>query len=318
MAVRSVKNQYRGINAHLHSLWQGQGGWQEFHTRHIVKLADALKPLLLPLGYTAAIEASLQIRRIDPPGGTQYPESDITIYDLQAERPARQTLPTSAAGELTLPLVDAVLSQPISEHAAQAIKIYERSSKQGEPVVWIELLSPSNKPGGRDAERYQSKRETIIANDILFLELDYLHESPPTINGLPDYRISDEAHPYHIIVIDPRPTLQTGVVRVQGFSVDDPLPTINIPLNDDDVLAFDFNTPYHQTISDALYGLESVDYSQLPLNFEYYHPNDRQRIVNRMVAVVSAAQDHTDLETLEIQPADNSLDDALARLKNLV
>jgi len=30
-AVRSIKNQYIGINAHLHSLWQSEGGWDEFH-----------------------------------------------------------------------------------------------------------------------------------------------------------------------------------------------------------------------------------------------------------------------------------------------
>lgn len=41
--VRSIKNQYLGINAHLHSLWQAEGDWDEFHASHIIYLANALK-----------------------------------------------------------------------------------------------------------------------------------------------------------------------------------------------------------------------------------------------------------------------------------
>ena len=73
--VVAVKNQYLGINAHLHSFWQKMGGWKEFHTSHIVDLTRILKNDLLPLGYTAGIEDSLQIRREGSDDG--YPESDI-------------------------------------------------------------------------------------------------------------------------------------------------------------------------------------------------------------------------------------------------
>lgn len=66
--VRSIRNQYLGINAHLHSFWQGVGGWSRFHTNHISDLLRMLRPLLLPLGYDADIEPSLQIRRVDDGG----------------------------------------------------------------------------------------------------------------------------------------------------------------------------------------------------------------------------------------------------------
>ncbi len=46
-ALHSTRNQYPGINAHLHSYWQGRGGWSRFHTNHI---ADLLRALLLPRG----------------------------------------------------------------------------------------------------------------------------------------------------------------------------------------------------------------------------------------------------------------------------
>ena len=51
--LRSVRNQYPGVNAHLHSYWQGRGGWSRFHTNHIADLLRALRPLLLPRGYDA-------------------------------------------------------------------------------------------------------------------------------------------------------------------------------------------------------------------------------------------------------------------------
>ena len=54
--ARSVRNQYLGINAHLHSFWQAVGGWSRFHTNHISDLLRMLRPLLLPLGYDADIE----------------------------------------------------------------------------------------------------------------------------------------------------------------------------------------------------------------------------------------------------------------------
>ena len=40
--VCSVKNQYHGINAHLHSYWQSMGGWHSFHGKHIADLLRAL------------------------------------------------------------------------------------------------------------------------------------------------------------------------------------------------------------------------------------------------------------------------------------
>jgi hypothetical protein len=71
------KNQYRGVNAHLYSLWQRLGGWSRFHTNHITDLMRVMRPLLLPVGYDAEVEPS------------QYPESDVTIYDLSPSRPRR-------------------------------------------------------------------------------------------------------------------------------------------------------------------------------------------------------------------------------------
>jgi hypothetical protein len=62
-AIRALKNQYLGINAHLHSLLQNEGGWDSFHGLHIGDLTKTLQAQLLPMGYEARLKRSLQIRR---------------------------------------------------------------------------------------------------------------------------------------------------------------------------------------------------------------------------------------------------------------
>ena len=66
--INPVKNQYRGINPHLHSYWQAEGGWDSFHTNHIADLMRLINTAL-PTGYVADIDQSLQIRRFGQPFG---------------------------------------------------------------------------------------------------------------------------------------------------------------------------------------------------------------------------------------------------------
>ena len=300
-AVRSIKNQYCGINAHLHSLLQAEGGWGGFHTTHIGDLNKTLKAKLLPMGYTTEVEPSLQIRRLDAPAGR--PESDVTIYDLDPERPFQPaaTAQTGNIGALVLPIPRALHVGARAEKEYGAVKIYEYTPgkyTRGEPVTWVEFLSPSNKPGGRDYDTYREKRLKIVESGIAFVEIDYLHESAPTVNGVGDYQQLQQsaAHPYRILVIDPRPTMLTGIARVNEFDVDDPFPLVTIPLNAGDTLEFDFGIPYQKTYEETLYGLEWVDYTQLPVNFDRYRESDRARIVNRMLAVLTAAKSGVHLE----------------------
>ncbi|MBV7333155.1 DUF4058 family protein [Chloroflexi bacterium TSY] len=305
--VRSIRNQYLGINAHLHSLWQAEGGWSEFHTSHIIHLANALKAVLLPMGYTTAIEPSLQIRRLDHSRRTQYPESDITIYDPVPSRrtPSSVLSESMTTGEIVLPLKETLLTNPLSEKDYQAIKIYELSQSRpnrGEPIVWIELLSPSNKPGGRDADGYINKRLTIVENGIVFVELDYLHESSSTLSSLPDYRTRKNrkadkgSHPYRILIVDPRPEIQDGIVRVNQFDVDESIPVLLLPLRDQDVLQCDFGLPYHKTIEEGLFTIEAVDYREYPHHFERYAPADQLAIARRMLSTLNASAANDDLE----------------------
>ena len=223
MVVRSIRNQYLGINAHLHSLWQGQGGWSGFHTTQIGDLFKLLNAQLLPIGYIAEVEESLQIRRVDGIG--RNPRADVLIFDTGMPRAGMSaTLDVSPA--VSVPALELFAEDHLSEKPYRALVIYaltEEQQRKGEPVVWIELLSPSNKTG-QDAEDYHGKRMDILHAGVVFVEIDYLHETPSTIPVLPPYLFRGEVapdyapHPYHLLVIDLR--MREAPVRVRGFDVE--------------------------------------------------------------------------------------------------
>lgn len=313
--VRALKNQYRGINAHLHSYWQGTGKWNRFHNFHIGQLMELLTHQLLPMGYTAEMEESLQIRRLD--ATSRRPVADILISDLNPSRsPAH---PAASSPDIQTMALPAILEEAEDiEHPYFAVAIYDLDDS-GTPVAWVELLSPTNKGNSRDAVDYTHKRQDLLRSGLVFVELDYLHETPPTLPRLSDYtRRESNAFPYRIAVLDPRPDYAHGLGSWKEFSVDDPIPQMPIQLNGDDVLRFDFGEAYQKTFVAAAYGLKSVDYAQLPLNFERYSPSDQARIVNRMLAVLKASEAKHDIEADSPLPTKNlSLVDALAQLKIL-
>lgn len=322
--VRSIKNQYLGINAHLHSYWQAEGDWREFHTSYIVGLVQALKAHLLPMGYTAGIEKSLQIRYGEQPDSD--PESHITIYDrdrLRTFRPAQVAAASEYATVLTLPEILDYEEEP-AEFRAIALYEIESNGERGEPIAWIEVLSPSNKPGGQHSQEYRLKRHKLLDSAMVFVEVDYLHESSPTFSRLPSYRVRGrrqsrpvDAHPYRIVVIDPRPLIPEGKVYLYEFDVDDPLPTVIIPLSDRDTLRFDFGAPYHKTLQEMFFAYEAVDYRHLPPNFDRYSPADQARIARRMLSVLEAAQAKVDLETGPFSVREVPLEWALTQIEAL-
>ena len=319
--VVAVKNQYLGINAHLHSFWQKMGGWKEFHTSHIVDLTRILKNDLLPLGYTAGIEDSLQIRREGSDDG--YPESDIAIHDRDPIRPFLHYEGGVALAEkgqvLTIPelLED---EAELSEYRAISVRSRRNERDESTLVAWIELLSPSNKL--QDVELYKAKRTELLRAGIVYVELDYLHESPPTVRRIANYAgwrrrgwSQTNSHAYRVLIIDPRPELYEGKAIHYEFDVDQPIPTVQIPLNGSDVLTFDFGPAYHKTLAETFFAYEFVDYSQYPVNFERYSPEDRQRIAMRMVAVLEAARDGINLESGPFERPEISFEEAVQRVE---
>jgi hypothetical protein len=307
--VVARKNQYRGVNAHLNSLLQADG-WEAFHTHHVTEIQVQLNDRLLGSGYVVLLEESLQIRRQELP--PRQPESDVMIRDFDPRRSAQGPASFILAPGMPTPdrrgAVDLVAAPDDGEYFAafRAISIRLADARQGQPVAWIELLSPSNKPGGRHAAYYLDKRAALLgAATCVFVEIDYLHETPPTIldPSYPDYTRGDaEATAYRVLVADTRETgIWQGSLYVFSFGVDEPIPTFPIPLHGQDSVALDLGAAYDQTYTRAALGVSlntRVDYRERPIHFERYSAADQARILARCRAVVAAREAGIDLETV--------------------
>jgi len=252
MPIRANENLFPGINPHLNSYLQSEGGgWESFHAEHIIVIARMLDQLL-PENYYAVAERSLQI-------------SEIGL---------------------------SALSETLEDNMLAAVVIYEivEDNMPGQAVTRLELLSPANKPPHAHNRQYAAKRLQTLHSGLNLVEIDYLHEQRPVLNVLPGYPDNEPgAFPYHIIVSDPRPTLEEGRAIVYGFGVADPLATITLPVAGDDTITLDMGAVYTRTYEGVRLYRIVVDYGQEPVNFDRYHPADREKIRQRMAEI---AQDH--------------------------
>ena len=289
MPIHYQENQYRGINAHLHSFFQERGGWETFHSDHIAELRRAISRIL-PSGYFALSEKSLQISGFNPVTGESRHgiiRPDVEIY----RTPSTPSGSDSALMALDPPADVVSIAETLSdvEHLMSIVIYKQRIDDQLIPVTRIELLSPANKPLGSHYETYILKRDETLIGGVNLIEMDYLHQSPPSIKILPSYpERHPKAFPYTILVSHPYPTLETGQVAIYGFNVDDPIPKISVPLAGTDSIGLDLGAIYHRTFADnGYYGLRVVDYEQEPTRMESYNEADQERIRQRMAAVLA-------------------------------
>ncbi|MBZ0281653.1 MAG: DUF4058 family protein [Anaerolineae bacterium] len=294
MPIHLRENQYRGINAHLHSYLQQHSDWSIFHGAHIIHLCESLQVLLPPeSGYLAVPEKSLQIIRDDLMTGQL--SSRRTIPDIGIYRTSPKTgLPTSGSVEAVVPGAVVPLMETLSESEnVIGVVIYRQgeSGSLGTPVTRIELLSPGNKPPGSHYRQYLAKRDETLQSGINLVELDYLHQQRSPIGIVPDYtRREAKSYPYVILVNSPYPSLSEGKTAIYGFRVDDFIPSITVPLAGSDQITLDLGAVYNHTfMSNFAYGLHIVNYEVLPEGFDTYDEEDQQRIRHRMALVAQAS-----------------------------
>jgi hypothetical protein len=271
MSIKADHNLYPGINPHLNSaLQQPGGGWQSFHTYHLILLAQHVNAAL-PLTYYAQPEASLQIRIYDPPVERDSPHRpDMLISRLagRAETPSVTAIHLAPTHVLAL---DEALD-PFDDLVALVIYQDDR------PVTRIELLSPANKWPGSYYHTYIGKRAEALHSGLRVIEIDFLHERRPTLTTIPDYSTREaEALPYHILVMDPRLMREEGPVKEYGFGISDPLPVLSLPLDGTDVVPVDFGSVYQQTLRERPYP-HRIDYAQEPANMSAYTEADQAAI----------------------------------------
>lgn len=293
MPIMTLKNPYKGINAHLHSIAQNPKDeptiWTSIHASLIGHIVDFLNKRL-PLNYIARAEQSLQIKA-DDSDKARRPRPDGSIYQTGVSD-TTLTVSSSATSELVRVVPIGAFDEDNFLSSA-VIRRVEDNTLLGDLVTRIELLSPFNKIGGDEYERYLANRRNAIYSLTSLIELDLLHQSASPIPSIAQYPDDEDSHPYTIAVTDMRAEHNPQWVTVVHIvDVDLPLPDkVDVPLADDDFLEFDFNAVYQHMFSIGRWGT-NVDYAKLPRKFETYCQADQERIN----AVMERAKELSDAE----------------------
>lgn len=306
MTIRSRKNQYNGINAHLHSYLQHEpGGWESFHAEHIADLRRVIDSAL-PQGYYARSERSLQLTELNVWTGdsiSRYSKQDVGIYSQQI--PQNLTSLENQDSIQTIPLLDTL---PDDDDLRSIVISQKEPDGNLRPITRLELLSPANKPPGSHAAQYLRKRRETLQSGINLVEIDYLHERRSPIPVLPDYTVDEPvSSPYLILVSNPYPSIEQGVMQIISLHVDDLLPSLTIPLAEGDAFDLDFDAAYQSTFSqNRYYGEVAVDYAEPPINLDRYSKADQARIEQRMTAIADAFGRGDDLNKAPFPIQDDS------------
>ncbi|HZT80193.1 MAG TPA: DUF4058 family protein [Gemmataceae bacterium] len=219
--------------------------WPTVHTDLCVQIAHQLAPKLRPK------YAVLTTRRMviamggeeEGMNGPRYPDVGV----LSSHEPGSAAAP----GVATVPLILSVaLPEPIPH-----VSVEIRDVARRQLVTCIEVLSPTNKRGtGR--EEYEAKRLEILSGSAHLFEIDLLRAGArfPTSDPLP-------AAPYFVFISRVE---RRSKVEVWPILLEQPLPTIPVPLLPDDPdVPLDLQAAL-STEYDIIGYDELIDYSQPP------------------------------------------------------
>jgi hypothetical protein len=280
MALHLRKNQYHGVNAHLQSFFQNHGGWPSFHGRYIIYLSNMISDRL-PAGYLVDAEQSLQIREFHPDTGERIrrPEPDVGIYERTPQTQKESaSAPNVGIATLTQSIIETLEFNEDLYYLALMVYEVVEDAILGRPIMRIEVLSPSNKPGGDGYSLYQEKRYMTLKSGLRLVEIDFLHETRSPVKGIPYYPRQPDSHPYHITVSDPTPSFETGLAKTYSFDVEQPIPNIQLPLSNENSIEVDWGAVFDQVFESLEAYSVRVDYEKLPDRFEMYSPADQERI----------------------------------------
>lgn len=185
--------------------------WEDFHRRLITFCADALQSGL-PGGYDARIDERLRV--ISASGD---PVSFLPDVGISIQSSTRSGARSSAGAVATL--------DPVSLEVDVVAEIRESwiEIRRGdrELVTIIEILSPGNKTAEGVIE-YRATRSAILGEMVNLVEIDLLIAG----NRMIDPR-KLPAKDYFVFVTRARSRRQ---IDAYGWTIQDPLPTIPIPL----------------------------------------------------------------------------------------
>lgn len=260
------RNPFVGINPLYHEMLLIQNRWVSFHNAFLVECFKVISTKLRGTGYQAELEDTLHIHPIG---------QDMIRYrpDLYIHTEISSSYSQRVSSDNALVAVTDILDIDDEEPSTLAIVIHR---DVGEPVAWIELLSPTNKLPNYAYYQYASKRKLVLSMGIVFIEVDFVYTQPPTFRYLDYSKHEKDAQPFHITAIIPNPTLENGVAQVTHFGVMTKIPNLTIPLLGDETVEIDLDAIYQQLFLDADYA-SRIDKSIATLTT--YHPDDREKIL---------------------------------------
>jgi len=224
--------------------------WSSFHTRLMVKMAEAIMPLIEPKYY---IEVETRTYMDTPEGELLVGIPDAVILsDAKGERPEKEdSIVSEGTVALKRPPVAVTLPMPV-EVKERYLEI--REVQNDRVVTVIELLSPANKKKGRSRDKYETKRLDVLGSSSHLVEIDLLRGHPPLpINSnqtLLDYYIL-------VSVAEQRPKAQ-----LYPFTIRESLPVFLMPLKSmDEMVPVDMQDIFQTVIATARYD-SRIDYTK--------------------------------------------------------
>lgn len=231
--------------------------WADVHNALASKIRQQLVPKLRPR-YTARLEIYL-VEDTAPEGeiGVLYPDVEVLrglqsadsrsgSTEVEASLPTKSRSVVVAPAPLTLPML-----LPVEVRIA-TVEIRDAASHT--LVACIEVLSPVNKrePG---LTPYRQKRQRLYSANVHLIEIDLLRRGTRPFNHP---RLPESAY---LVTVT---RAQSGAVNVWPIHLQDPLPTVPVPLRSPDAdVPLDLGEAMTAIYDEAAYDL-SIDYRKLP------------------------------------------------------
>lgn len=198
--------------------------WWAFHKHLMIEIFEVLRD---GLGDEYLVDLESEILLVPKAGPTRSAAPDVTLSATPSgAAPSDTPKPT-----LTPALIEA--DEEVMEFEQYSVHIRRRDRPHSDDpfgvqvVSVLELLSPSNKgtSGPRDRQKFLAKRQDYLLSPVSYTEIDLLRggerELPAAVAELADY-------PYIAWSSQWRP--QARHYWGWGWQVEDPLPTIGVPL----------------------------------------------------------------------------------------
>ena len=219
------QNPFPGMNPYLEAEWPG------VHNALVTYIRDALSEGL-PDGLLPRLDQRVFVEAFDTVDRVVRPD----VYVYQARRlPVPESTGGVAVATLAPPVAKPILIDVVDTEVVETFIELIDARSGGRVITTIEVVSPSNKAGGKGREQYLERRQAAMAAGVHVVEIDLLRAGRPLTLAAPDIVPRTARSPYHAVV-----SRATRRQRFEYYSMPlrQPLPSIGIPLraSDDDVV----------------------------------------------------------------------------------